>query len=264
MRPAKACAFCGNDAVEMTGEHIWSAWIGRLFEDSGKVSGYDWRYRNAQTGVVKSWPAKGLDHKLRVVCDPCNSGWMSRLETRAKMLLSGAIRAGDAVRCQEKDLHLLAAWTFKSAVVADHAHLHGHPFFSPRERSEFGLTLALPPGIKIWIATFRGIHVYSGRFDCQVVEPCAPGPLRDIEFYAFTYVAGHLVLQLLSPRWKDPLRRNRFAPSLRPDSAWETAVTQFWPTAGSVLSWPISPHLSDDSIDLFMNRFAVPISVPIA
>jgi hypothetical protein len=187
------------------------------------------------------------------------------MEERAKSLLFGVIRDGDSITFQPDDLCLLAAFAFKCAVVADYSHMHSNPFFSPRARSEFGLNLSVPPEVRVWLAAFQGAHSYSGRFDSQIIQPTPDGLLRGVEFSAFTYVAGHLALQVLAPRWTNPLWRTRLLPyTLKPDAYWDTAVTRFWPADGSVISWPPPQYIGDDVVETFTNRFAVPIQVPIA
>lgn len=58
--------------------------------------------------------AYAMNLQVRVVCERCNNGWMSALETRVKPILS-SLMAGTESRLSEDDLGVLAAWAFKTA-----------------------------------------------------------------------------------------------------------------------------------------------------
>jgi hypothetical protein len=53
----------------------------------------------------------------------------------------------------------------------------------------------------MWIGGYRGKFAYSGMSSAYYFEPTAGGPLADVEFYVFTFLAGRLVVQVVSPSW---------------------------------------------------------------
>ena len=65
-----------------------------------------------------------------------------------------------------------------------------------------------------------------------------------LEFVTFTYVAGHLVIQLAASGWEDKLN-SRPLPRVKSDGSFASAAVQFWPPDGFAVSCPPS-HYSDD------------------
>lgn len=256
MTQRKKCAFCGDNAAKISGEHIWSAWIGRLL---GSPS-YAWRFTDPETRQVRQW--KGfLDTKANVVCKPCNEGWMSQLESEAKRELSAIITGGAKVSLSPRGIVTLAAFTFKNAVIANYMNTRREPFFPPAARQRFKSTLEIPPNVQMWLAAFGGTYK-SGTFIGHVSGPAATrnyGPWNEFEFYAFTYSVGGLVAQLLAPRWAPIDKRGLPVPILRPNEAWNKVGVQFWPSDGSSVGWPPPQYLDDDSIDAFTNRWTAPV-----
>jgi hypothetical protein len=116
----------------------------------------------------------------------------------------------------------------------------------------------------MWFAAFQGTARFSFYSHLRIVSANEPGPLTGMQFLSYTHVAGNLALQLLAPRWKDVLDRGRPLINLNPNVYWQPATTQFWPDAGRVLSWPPEKYMGDSVIEQFLNRFQVPIEIPIS
>ena len=151
---------------------------------------------------------------------------MADLESKARITFANMIVHANSISLLPRGLALLAAFTFKCAVVGNHIKPSGDPFFSRWARYNFRSSLSIPSGIQMWIGGFRGEFRYSGRWSSYYFRPKA-GPFRDIEFYVFTYVAGGLALQLLASRWVQLHQTGMPLPNLRPDKVWETATLDF-------------------------------------
>src|ERR1700680_1098249 len=101
---ARQCAFCPQ-AASFTGEHLWSAWIGR------ELGSRTFRMVHKETdGSTKTWMEPELSSKAKVACEPCNSGWMSRLEKKAKAVIKDMIVQGTRKILQTRDLETIAAF----------------------------------------------------------------------------------------------------------------------------------------------------------
>ena len=149
----KRCAFC-NRIATMSGEHIWSEWIDRLLKPS-RQSEFTFRRVAEDKTVLASWKSEKLNWKARVVCEPCNNGWMSDLENHhAKPTLSN-ILLGQPVSLPAKSIASLAAFTFKMTVVTDHMRSTRKPFFKPSVRSAFRRSLRVPSNVQMWLAAFH-------------------------------------------------------------------------------------------------------------
>jgi hypothetical protein len=71
-------------------------------------------------GVVEvTHPADRLDVTLDVVCDKCNTTWMSELSNEAKAVLASAIRQGRPRDFNQHELLTLAAFAFLKSAVMD-------------------------------------------------------------------------------------------------------------------------------------------------
>lgn len=255
---AAKCAFCTEEAVKHGGEHIWDDWLNRALPTKGiRV-----RKRLSEIEPLKEYDARVLKEKLPVVCEKCNNTWMSGVTNRVRHAFSDMIIKGAACFLQHDDINLIAAFAFMKCIVADHAGNKDEPFFTRAVRESFRESLVVPTGIQMWIAAYQGVHRFSGKCSTGILARTKPGPFYGVEFYAFTYVVGQLVLQTVAPRWKDVRRRGLPLPALRPNSYWNPAVIRFWPMNGVLpLTWPPEKYIGDDTIRQFIDRFNAPINV---
>lgn len=258
---ARLCAFCSSDAVQKGGEHIWDDWINKALPPQS----YHARIQYSQDSPVLEYETDSLNEKLPVVCGTCNNGWMSILSEKVKDRFGRAILDGEPFSLGARDAAILAAFTFMKAVVTNYVTIEEYePFFSRAARERFRASLELPPITKMWFAAFQGKSRMSTRSNFNIVGASNPGPLYGMEFGSYTYIAGQLVLQLLTPRWKRINHRGRGLISLTPNNFWDPAVTLFWPHDGQFLSWPPSKYFDDDMIQEFIDRFSMhPVNVPL-
>ena len=139
--------------------------MGRLL---GKT-GYAFRQKDADGNVVKQWTRTNLDMKVPVVCVPCNTGWMSRLEDKkAKPAMADMILHGKETSLSSEHIKSIATFAFKQAVIADSALPSGrnpHPFFTTSARRRFAASLAIPNGVQMWLAAFdRDSGIFQTRY----------------------------------------------------------------------------------------------------
>lgn len=257
---ARMCAFCARDAVERGGEHIWDDWLNRRLP----TKKYAIQTRLSPKDPFRLFAKNMLNLKLPVVCGECNSTWMSAITNDVSKSFADAIIDGAALSILPRGLALLSAFTFMKSVVADCVTQGDNDelFFPTAARENFRSFLVVPATVQMWISSFHGKRRYGGRFISGLLVP-GPGPLFGIEFFVFTYVVGHLVLQLLAPRWKDVRLRWQPLPILKPDAYWNPAVSRFSPSDGFPVKWPLK-HLGDDVLQTFIDRFNAPIEMKTA
>jgi len=257
---ANKCAFCPQDAVEHGGEHVWDDWLNRSFS----VTKHQIRY-SATSGKSREYNTRKLKEKLAVVCHDCNSGWMSQITKRTKIAFEAVIVERRPLCILPSGIALLAAFTFmKAAVGATDIAQNDEAFFTRAQRERFRKSLAVPEfGVRMWIGAFQGKALHGGRFVPATLSTDEP-QLRGIEYFTFTYLVGHLVLQLLAGRFKDVRqRRHRPLPMLRPDPFWDEGCIQFWPpTNVSGITWPPAKYFDDSGLQDFIDRFKLPINLP--
>src|SRR5947209_12724723 len=162
----KRCAFCPAEAVEKGGEHIWDDWLNKAFPRSKR------RFRYIDSlGTSRQYDTYSLNEKIPAVCHDCNTQWMSQLTKRMKLTFESAITRGSPLCILPSGIALLAAFTFMKAAVAATQFANGlgkgdEAFFTRRERERLRQSLEVPTNdtVRMWVATFKGKALNSGRF----------------------------------------------------------------------------------------------------
>lgn len=112
---ARACIFCGT-TNKLSGEHILPNWLSKMFDKSivgiNEVRG---------DNLNRSWTKAIFQEKLRKVCEACNHGWMSKLESDAKNMLSILIFTHEQVELVESQQQILSLWAQKTLLVISEA-----------------------------------------------------------------------------------------------------------------------------------------------
>ncbi len=256
----KKCAFCDSPSVVKGGEHLWDNWINDELPKRTRFSAKRLLYIESES---HEFVQVGLKEQIPSVCEECNHGWMSALTGRVKKRFSASILDGAPTSIDAKDALLLAAFTLMKAIVQNYHYVRDEAFFTRAASERLRESLTIPPLVKMWIATYYAPSRYAFHSNFHTVTVNNPGPLGGMEFLSYTYIVGNLVLQLLAPRWKDIRHRHLPLLTLTPNSYWQAAAPQFWPFEGDALPWPPKKHLSDSVIEQFINRFQVPVNVPI-
>jgi hypothetical protein len=247
----RTCAFCANEATKLTGEHLWSDWIGRLFNEND----YTFRRRDANGSLIANWGDTSIKTTAKVVCEKCNSGWMSELEGKAQQVMKEMIQRRTALVLTPKDIARIAAFGFEKSVIADRMYSKDSSFFDESILHRFSISLEIPVGVQMWLASFRGVYARNGVWTNTYYNPTLE-PFRRGRFYVFTFGAGHLVLQVLGWRWREDEGSRFSAPTFRQNQIWDSASIVLWPRDTSI-NWAPPKYLSDDTIREFVDRWGV-------
>jgi hypothetical protein len=146
------CIFCGGG--NLSKEHFWPEWASPLLpnypinqhvEHSLTISN---KTRiNAQK--IRNKPGNAWTKKIRVVCEACNNGWMSELETAAKPLLTPLI-LGRSSTITESAVSIIAQWITLKTLVGEQ-NITGDAVVTKEEREKFRFNLTIPENFQIWI-----------------------------------------------------------------------------------------------------------------
>lgn len=150
-----SCIFCEGDG-RLSKEHFWPEW---LQAHVGKDPSYKY-VQGAESGkvielespdVVDKTERSGhvTTKKFRVVCAPCNNGWMSELEKQAKTLLE-PLFLGNHLVLDEPDQKLLSTWCFMKIMVSECEPEEGR-VFSSSERGAFYRERAIPSNFRVYL-----------------------------------------------------------------------------------------------------------------
>jgi hypothetical protein len=160
------------------------------------------------------------------VCRECNEGWMNSLETRARELLSGAMKSGQRTELSAQNTASVASWCCLRAMVIDRVN---DRYFSTEQLRSFHDTQGVAPSsAHVWLAAYdMPALAVTAAADYRSFYEFRDHPERPgIEGYALTGLVGFFAFQALTFRLDEP--RNLVVPvRLGP---WDTAVTKIWPS----------------------------------
>jgi|ERR1700733_3821624 len=239
----KACAFCASSNRKITREHIIPEWIGELFAAVGTVTIEEGHPDRA----MRSYDLTPFDQTVRAVCDQCNNGWMSRLETAVQPFLGPMIRHGRPTRLKPPQQALLARWAVKTALMAEY--LHPVERIIPIAENNRFYTLQQPPaGYAVWLAhrttyTDRAgkIVLVQGRGQhtqrVHYAPPATAEQLHALEdqghaVYRFVLTIGHVMFLIFGHTF--PLTFNIAVPDWEGfQRIWPVDVRKTWPSPKS-------------------------------
>jgi hypothetical protein len=151
--PSGRCIFC--DQPGLTKEHLWPDWLKHFLPrkatdhyhttGSGTMVGDKVFAREPdlkrQTGDIRS-------RRLKVVCGPCNNGWMSRLQKAAKPKLVPLLR-GNWSELSDGECKAISAWAVMFTTIIERLDLNTAAV-TAAERMAFHRDQRLPPNWMIW------------------------------------------------------------------------------------------------------------------
>jgi hypothetical protein len=108
------CVFCKKEAP-LTREHVLPDWLKTLYLPKTKVI-------NKFTGVrlTKPWLSNIFQHKAKIVCKDCNSGWMSDLELKTIPIIKQMVNL-KTMKLTQSEQEILAFWAQKTILMINQA-----------------------------------------------------------------------------------------------------------------------------------------------
>lgn len=183
--------------------------------------------------------------EIRSVCAPCNGGWMSSIETRARPLLEAMMRR-EPVELHADAQEALSVWACLKTIVG-HTLTEGRRLASADWR-RYLYKSKRPPGD--W---FVGVTGFTGTvqayFDIRVenfVRDVIGKDGKARERPAGTEVFASMIIRGLAIKVFG-LRQSQLQPP-RPD-----ALLPIWPSSSRVLFWPPPNSVDDDTMERFLN-----------
>lgn len=198
--------------------------------------------RGPNREIVTTRVAATIDWKAKVVCEPCNNGWMSVIENdHAKPAMADLMLGKTDILIDPQRAYSLALFTFKTAVVLDRLTKNPEPFFDRSIRHNFRESLEIPPHVRMWLHAFAP----AGRGEANTLynEGDLPAP-KSLQMYVCTFLVEHLVLQLVA------CKVSGFTSLARTD---KFLAVPFWPQLPStIVMWPPDGAITTvEEFDLF-------------
>jgi hypothetical protein len=248
----RSCIFCGAPADSR--EHILSDWLRDVLPSDETVVYFR---EIGREGDRIEWERKPFREKTRFVCTSCNGGWMSRLESASKPILTPAVTRQGPFRLASASQAIAATWAIKTVLVFQGTQAP-EPMAPPDHFAHLREFERPPPSATVWI----GSH-YRARFDPlnsrYVQKPLSLEPLdnRLIEppgrfgYFAFLAVGG-LSFLVIGHGY-----RNRVVIDCR--EPIKDAVTKIWPVTTPAVSWPPAYMMDTELIDVLFERDEPPV-----
>ncbi len=244
------CAFCTRQAD--SNEHIFSKWMIKLLPRH-----INWKAVELIThkGEYVTYPQKRVDLRANVVCEHCNNRWMSVLEDKHIKPAIGHLLLGNQTAIfGAREIASIAAYAFKTTVLANHKKLREQPFFTSSERFRFRKSLIIPDGFQVWIACRKSAY-YTTHWHSRYGKLDQKHPLG-FRYYSCTWNFVNFVIQTIHGKWEHKGRRKTLAfPQLPQDRQWSQASIQIWPPNGDTVTWPPPLYIGDDTFDTFRSRW---------
>jgi hypothetical protein len=246
------CLFCPTE--KLTNEHIWPDWLVKEF--SKRLPKQKGLYTSTVTHhgkFIRSYPANDITEKRKLVCEPCNSIWMSQLENETKQILLPLILHADTPKYfSVLDQCTIAAWMTLRSMVFDGINpscRDGHYYYSLSERTAFALSdyLAPPPNTTIWLAP------YIGKRWSVHLDGLSYVNTTDDRFYIVSCLMNEIAIQLVTWRGRHRLHSGKLN-----QDGWNTATLRLWPPRKRPLPWPTPRHLNGAGLQSFYDRFKPP------
>ena len=251
-KPKQVCIFCGGYPV--THEHIWPAWMLPYLPKVGLINHetlHETIFPEHSTIEIKKRSGEPQSGRLRIVCQTCNNGWMSVLQTEAKPILLSLIK-GESRVLHRKALRTLAAWTAMFVMVAE--------FMIARSGTTIGVPKAdrrwlkengtAPKNWKIWIGKYVR-HKWKGYWVHNTVPI-----LGDDDVPQRSDVGADLPNTQSTTIVLDQLYVHAFSSAIRSVLRKQSLVREgldvlplIWPIKKTPLSWPPPRSLTDQEAD---------------
>jgi hypothetical protein len=260
----RRCMFCLKPGT--TDEHVFGEWLRVAFPRTPNDTRTQrvTRWGRDRHGKIYAMPESTIQQghsgskKVPYVCAGCNNGWMSRMETRTRRILTPLIQ-GLPHTISTFDQKYLATWISKTVMVAEYT-FPANVAVPDSERLHMLANLEPPPNWKIWTADYRGTkwrnlaisHHMAALFSAKTAGSANTPPDTHLTCMGI----GHLFACAVATT---DIRR--FA--INDDSVSDLRC--IWPVRPDALSWPPAGMITDaraDHIATSLSRIAGIPSVP--
>jgi len=216
----RKCLFCDNKANSR--EHVWPDWVLRKLDSKGPI------YHR-----IGDLPRSEISAQLkaRCVCEQCNRGWMSGLETKCSRIM-GPLMSDIAAPLDVPDQYLISMWATKMAMVTEFtSRSHRELFYSKIDCERLRVASEIPARTTIWLARYSGTDIGLWGTDAWTFN-------RAVHGYVHTIVIGHLALQVWTLHVTGEYRDRTVVVHPKPGPApWPDLLVNLWPN-GRTVNWP--------------------------
>ena len=241
--------FCDGRAA--TKEDAWPLWLVRMFPNP---VGVEVEAHRSQAAPM-TWRQRGHFAKVKFVCQPCNNGWMSRLENEAKPIIQDLL-ASDRVSFASEERELVARWILKTAMVFEAVGGRGW-FYTPEERATVRSGV-IPTGYTaFWVA--RCVNLPGAYTAANNMFESAALSTSGVHGHVTTLAISTIAFQVLTVRSTAAVPANAVIQLEGANVApWPQVAMQLWPPL-TLFNWPPTMGLDGElGVETFANRLRKP------
>jgi hypothetical protein len=184
---------CPNEADSE--EHLFPDWLNGVLPAGKRVRYVPFDAALGQQPVAGRPSKKPATRKNKVVCIPCNTGWMAVIEQEAKRLMEPMILGDPATLTPADQLHI-ATWATMRAYVWEER--SGDRVSTDEDRSILYEQRRPSGNTRVRLAAFQGApgELVVAIYNLPVFDDPAPPDNRPVA-YAATIVLGALIIQVV-------------------------------------------------------------------
>lgn len=223
----RRCLFCSTKANSL--EHAWPRWIIDQFKAS-KPCEAQLERREAKINV---WHHHQPELTVRGVCQHCNNGWMSRLESQTKSVLQPLLM-GESIVLDVSSQITIALWSLKTVMVLEALDQPRQRVYTQQEREQLRELSMIPWRSSVWLAK----SVDSSFFMSSKNRHFPMKETDDISGVSITMALAHFVVQVLTIRVPPEVGPDTCVKTNVQRGPWDQATVQIFPTQSALASWP--------------------------
>jgi hypothetical protein len=168
-------------------EHLWPDWV---LHSVGSQRPYVRKIGDAATVWVND-----PEPKAKCVCEACNNGWMSDLESLSKKIIGPMLL--DVGGWIDPDRQkTIARWSLKTAMVFESLTRSNRPnFYTTEECANVRLASNFPLRTSVWLGRFNQSGLGAWGKDIKAGRNGIP---EAGDAYGTTFVVGKLIIQVVT------------------------------------------------------------------
>jgi hypothetical protein len=226
-RRQRACIFCGA-TKKITEEHVFSKWMKKYLPANDWHTFHELRSGRQDSfgqSTFGNWRRSTNSVRPAVVCQSCNNGWMSKIETQVKESFI-VLMSGQSFILTTEHQYKISRWAVLKTMIYEY-NVDGPKVSSREDLYEFQKNVDISPQWGIWIAKCQAPN-WRLRIMRQSTflgtTPIIIPPPPNVQF--LTVALNNLLLHV---------RQNKVTAISPPPSPG--SLFQIWPTRGNIV-WP--------------------------
>lgn len=240
----RKCLFCSNSANSL--EDVWPHWITDQFKTSQPSEAQLERHGEK----TRSWRVRQPELPIRYVCQPCNNGWMSQIESQTKPFLQPLLM-GERQSLDMASQSTIALWSLKTAMVLEALDQPLQYTYTQLERDQIRTLSVIPWRTSVWLAASVDPFLFLSS------KHKGAENVNGIPGMTITLACAHIVIQVLTIRIPLNIGPTTHVTTNVHRGPWDQITVQIWPIQTAHVNWPPPLGLNSEiGINALAERFS--------